>query len=81
MPILYKIEPKSSNVCNTFYQMCKKYLEEECCLYRRKGGKVKLAAYHAKISSVKGEKKNQAMCQSFSHSQMSFSELASTIQM
>lgn len=42
---------------------------------------MKLAAYHAKISSVKGEKKNQAMSQSFSHSQMSFSELASTIQM
>lgn len=36
--------------------MCKKYLEEEYCLYRRKGGKVKLAAYHAKNSSVKGEK-------------------------
>lgn len=80
MPNLYKIEPKSSYVCNTFYQMCKKYLEEEYCLYRGKGEKVKLAAYHAKISSVKGEK-NQAMCQSFSHSQMSFSELASTIQM
>lgn len=38
--------------------MCKKYLEEEYCLHRRKGGKVKLAAYHAKISSVKGEKKS-----------------------
>lgn len=57
MPNLYKIEPKSSYVCNTFYQTCKKYLEEEYCLYRRKGEKVKLAAYHAKISSVKGEKK------------------------
>lgn len=57
MSNLRKIEPKSSYVCNTFYQMCKKYLEEEYCLHRRKGGKVKLAAYHAKISSVKGEKK------------------------
>lgn len=65
MPILYKIEPKSSNVCNTFYQMCKKYLEEECCLYRRKGGKVKLAAYHAKISSVKGEKKKSSYVPEF----------------
>jgi len=41
--------------------MCKKYLEEGYCLYRRKGGKVKLAAYHAKISSVKGEKKSSCM--------------------
>lgn len=38
--------------------MCKKYLEGEYCLYRRKGGKVKLAAYQPKISSVKRGKKS-----------------------